>query len=299
MTTKEKGRQFPPQDRLYPNLWGEIDTVKLRFTDTRLTRTVCFVPGERKPLHLFKFNPLYTDTPLIRTLSMAPLAWLTGFGRTQVMFPRERERERDGDSFHALRFPRWKWMFIKPLCEFFSRPSLPCLPSRAAHAYLLGASLHGGQCLMVLGSHYVTLITLLLYFGFQRCLWILCTSVIDESDSLRRSSYFLGRKRTATATWFPWHRNSEINARLNSGIRIAYKMGLTREFAWYSTINEKLRRKSNLSGRERKLSEVIKRKEHIIYGSHINKDTSVTMTNVTVSFLSLIDAPWCWMFLPR
>ena len=103
MTTKEKGRQFPPQDRLYPNLWGEIDTVKLRFTDTRLTRTVCFVPGERKPLHLFKFNPLYTDTPLIRTLSMAPLAWLTAFGRTQVMFPRERERERE----RRWQFPRF------------------------------------------------------------------------------------------------------------------------------------------------------------------------------------------------
>ena len=108
------------------------------------------------------------------------------------MFPSERER--DGNSFHALRFPRWKWIFIKPLCEFFSRPSLPCLPSRAAHAYLLAASLHGGQCLIVLGSNYVTLIALLLYFGFQRCLWILCTSVIDESDSLRRTSNFLGQK---------------------------------------------------------------------------------------------------------
>ena len=47
---------------------------------------------------------------------------------------------------------------------------------------------------MVLGSNYVTLIALLLYFGFQRCLWILCTSVIDESDSLRRTSNFLGQK---------------------------------------------------------------------------------------------------------
>ena len=78
MTTKEKGRQFPPQDRLYPNLLGKLDTVKLRFTDTCLTRTVCFVPGKRKPLHFFKFNPLYTDTPLIRTLSMAPLACING-----------------------------------------------------------------------------------------------------------------------------------------------------------------------------------------------------------------------------
>ena len=92
-TTKEKGRQFPPQDRLYPNLEGKLDTVKLRFTDTRLTRAVCFVPGGKKPLHLFKFNPLYTNTPLIRTLSMAPLASvLTGVYRTQVMFPGERDR---------------------------------------------------------------------------------------------------------------------------------------------------------------------------------------------------------------
>ena len=28
-----------------------IITVKLRFTDTSLSRAVCFVPGERKPLH--------------------------------------------------------------------------------------------------------------------------------------------------------------------------------------------------------------------------------------------------------
>ena len=47
---------------------------------------------------------------------------------------------------------------------------------------------------MVLGSKYVTLIASQLYFGLQRCVWILCTSVIDESESLRRSSYFLGQK---------------------------------------------------------------------------------------------------------
>ena len=145
MTTKEKGRQFPPQDRLYPNLWGEIDTVKLRFTDTRLTRTVCFVPGERKPLHLFKFNPLYTDTPLIRTLSMAPLAWLTGFGRTQVMFPREREREtvtvstlcgfRDGNeclsnlSVNSFPAPRSRVSPRVLLTRTFS--GLPCMEANA------------------------------------------------------------------------------------------------------------------------------------------------------------------------
>ena len=91
----KKGRQFPPQDRLYPNLEGKLDTVKLRFTDTCLTRTVCFLPWERKPLHFFKFNPLYTDTPLIRTLSMVSLASvLTGFDRTEVAFQRERESDR-------------------------------------------------------------------------------------------------------------------------------------------------------------------------------------------------------------
>ena len=135
---------------------------------------------------------------------------------------------------------------------------------------------------MFLGSNYINYVTTVLWFT---------TVTFDSLHSCDRRERLLakvilfpGADRTATATWFPWHRSSEINARLNSGIRIAYKMGLTREFAWYSTINEKLRRKSNWSGRERKLAEVIKRKEHIIYGSHISKDTSVTMNNVTVSF---------------
>ena len=29
------------------------------------------------------------------------------------------------------------------------------------------------------------------------------------------------------------------------------------------------------------------------YGSHISKDTTVIMNNVTVSFLCLLAAPWC------
>ena len=35
--------------------------------------TVCFVPRKRKLLLFFKFNPHNKDTPLIRTLSVAPL----------------------------------------------------------------------------------------------------------------------------------------------------------------------------------------------------------------------------------
>ena len=38
--------------------------------DTSLLRTVCFVPDEKSPYIFSKFNPLNTDTPLIRTLSM-------------------------------------------------------------------------------------------------------------------------------------------------------------------------------------------------------------------------------------
>ena len=40
-----------------------LDTVKPRFTDTSLLRTVFFVPGERKPLALISLN----STRLIRT----------------------------------------------------------------------------------------------------------------------------------------------------------------------------------------------------------------------------------------
>ena len=36
-------------------------TVKPRFPDTSLSRTVCFVHGERKPLHFSKFKLLNTD----------------------------------------------------------------------------------------------------------------------------------------------------------------------------------------------------------------------------------------------
>ena len=41
--------------------------------DTLLLWTVCFFPRERKLLLFFKFNPHNKDTPLIRTLSVAPL----------------------------------------------------------------------------------------------------------------------------------------------------------------------------------------------------------------------------------
>ena len=55
----------------------QSSTVKQRFTDTRLLRRVCFVSGgkeARKPLHfLSRFNPLITDTRLIRTISVVPL----------------------------------------------------------------------------------------------------------------------------------------------------------------------------------------------------------------------------------
>ena len=47
-------------------------TVKPPFTDISLLRTVCFVPGKRKPFHFSKFNPLNMDTPLKWTLPMAP-----------------------------------------------------------------------------------------------------------------------------------------------------------------------------------------------------------------------------------
>ena len=47
-------------------------TVKPPFTDTSLLWTVCYVPGERKPFHFSKFNPLNMDTPLKWTLPMAP-----------------------------------------------------------------------------------------------------------------------------------------------------------------------------------------------------------------------------------
>ena len=144
---------------------------------------------------------------------MPPLtSVLTGFDCTRAMFPGERERDRVTFSCltHFL-LP----VTVSTLCGFrdgnenlsnfpFSpHPSLPCLLSRAAHACILAISLHGGQCLMVLGSNYVTLTALQQYFGFQPCLWILWTAVIDESDSLRRSSYFLGQEELLQQLGFP------------------------------------------------------------------------------------------------
>ena len=42
-------------------------------SDSSFLRTSCFVLEKRKPLNIFsKFNPVNTDTPLIRTFSLAP-----------------------------------------------------------------------------------------------------------------------------------------------------------------------------------------------------------------------------------
>ena len=75
------------------NTVAHPNTVNLRFTDTRLIRTphhygqVALSPGKESP-HIFcKFNPLDADTPLLRTLSMAPsVSVLTGYDciRTQL-----------------------------------------------------------------------------------------------------------------------------------------------------------------------------------------------------------------------
>ena len=54
-------------------------------TDTSSLRTVCFLPGERKPLHFLLSQPaLYKmDTPLIRRLSLVPsVSVLTRFDCT-------------------------------------------------------------------------------------------------------------------------------------------------------------------------------------------------------------------------
>ena len=56
------------------------DTVKPQGLSLNTDSLLC--PGERKPSgsHFFKFNPLNTEPPLIRTLSMAPsVSILTGF----------------------------------------------------------------------------------------------------------------------------------------------------------------------------------------------------------------------------
>ena len=50
-------------DTLKTTLSFKGGTVKPYFTDTSLLRTVCCVPGERKPLHFPKLNALNTDTP--------------------------------------------------------------------------------------------------------------------------------------------------------------------------------------------------------------------------------------------
>ena len=127
---------------------------------------------------------------------------LTGFDCTRVLFPGEREIDRVTFSCltHFL-LP----VTISTLCGFrdgienlsnfpFSPlPSLPCLPSRVllTRAFSRLPSMEANAwCFLVA----ITLITLQLYFGFQRWLWILCTSAIVESDSFRRSSYSLGQE---------------------------------------------------------------------------------------------------------
>ena len=51
--------------------------------DTSLLRTVCFVQWKEST---FIFNPLYTDTPLIWTLSMAPIVSILTWGLTVLYF---------------------------------------------------------------------------------------------------------------------------------------------------------------------------------------------------------------------
>ena len=69
---------------LYVNV--QSSTVKLRFTDTSSLQTV-YSLGKECP-HIFsKFNPLNTDTSLIRRLSMAPLvSGLKGFDSSSSNF---------------------------------------------------------------------------------------------------------------------------------------------------------------------------------------------------------------------
>ena len=66
-----------------------IAIVKARFTDNHFIRTILYygqfsLSLEKEGNYLFsKFNPLNTNTPLIRTLSMAPsVPVLAGFACT-------------------------------------------------------------------------------------------------------------------------------------------------------------------------------------------------------------------------
>ena len=67
----------------------QFHTDKPRFTDTRLIRTPHYYGqfalslGKESPYIFFKFDPLNTDAPFIRTLSMVPSPFaLTGFDCT-------------------------------------------------------------------------------------------------------------------------------------------------------------------------------------------------------------------------
>ena len=70
-------------------------TVKSRFTDTRLIRTPCYYGqfalslGKESPYIFSKFKPLNTDTPLIGTLSMAPLDFQNFVARSAASRPKK------------------------------------------------------------------------------------------------------------------------------------------------------------------------------------------------------------------
>ena len=68
-----KGKISPPPQPPFQTKYSQTDPLN---TNTLLLGTVCFVPGESKPSHIFfsKFNLLNTDNPLVWTLSMAPLS---------------------------------------------------------------------------------------------------------------------------------------------------------------------------------------------------------------------------------
>ena len=69
---------------LYVNV--QSNTVKLRLTDTSSLQTV-YSLGKECPHMFSKFNPLNTDTSLIRRLSMAPLvSVLKGFDSSSSNF---------------------------------------------------------------------------------------------------------------------------------------------------------------------------------------------------------------------
>ena len=59
---------------------------RLMWTSRPLLRTVCFVPGNKRPCILSKFNPLNTDTPLIYQTFLCPpqCPYSTSFDRIKM-----------------------------------------------------------------------------------------------------------------------------------------------------------------------------------------------------------------------